>query len=105
MFNMLDHLPGVVNAGDPLAKRYPGKDCTLETCPDTGVRLVHRTPGYHVAGSAMRLQKTDAWGAVYEFDGARRGHWFNTPGEARASYDRVRDHRARMLALKSKRAA
>ena len=44
-------------------------------------RLEHWTPGYRLAGSAMRLQARECWSVVTMIDGARHGGSFRTLAE------------------------
>lgn len=53
--------------------------------------LVHKTAGYEPAGSCARLTK-EMWGVLYDFQGSNHGCWFNNEAEARAEFNRKKNH-------------
>lgn len=72
----------IAEYGSITADQY-GKKITLQTATKERreYRLIHRTAGYQIAGSCARLDK-EAWGVLFEFDGAEHGRWFKTLPEA-----------------------
>ena len=49
--------------------------------------LVHKTEGYEIAGSCLRLT-SEAWGSLsYDRNGTTHGQWFKTREEARARFE------------------
>jgi len=45
-------------------------------------KLIHRTAGFQCAGSCARFDD-EAWGVLFEFDGAEHGRYFKTEADAR----------------------
>ncbi len=52
------------------------------------VRLVHKTAGYEIAGSAMRLT-TDSYGVLYAMHNAGQGRWFKNLEEAQSYFNQI----------------
>lgn len=49
--------------------------------------LIHKTAGYEIAGSCLRLTG-EAWGSLsYDRNGTTHGQWFKTLAEARAQFE------------------
>lgn len=70
---------------------------TLSSAPATGenkhhyqspVRLVHKTAGYEIAGSAMRLTD-ESYGVLYMWQNAGHGQWFKTLAEAQRNFSKL----------------
>jgi len=86
--------PYVVEYGQVEKNGWPrSKVNVLATCDTktthglpTTRKLVHRTEGYSVAGSAMRFDK-EAWGSLFDQNGTTGGKWFKTEAEARKDFD------------------
>lgn len=49
--------------------------------------LVHKTAGYEIAGSGLRLTR-EAWGSLsYDRDGTSRGQWYGNLADAKARFE------------------
>jgi hypothetical protein len=86
--------PKMVECGDPLASQHRGTYVELDSYVSASpvirgeVKLLHRLPGYQIAGSAMRYDK-EAWGYRYRQGASSHGRWFLSEGEARDAFAKL----------------
>lgn len=84
----------MVEYGDVLAGRFPrsnvtGLDEGFSPTVRATVQLVHLSPGYEPAGSAMRLVSAPTWCVWWDACGARHGARYLMEEQARAHFTRL----------------
>ena len=57
---------------------------------NTNLHLYHLSPGYEIAGSALRLQPHEVWGVRYSFAGTYHGKRFKSLHEAEGYFNQLK---------------
>lgn len=88
-------LPSTAECGSTLARENAARYTVLATEIMTlanrrrQVELYHRTAGYTLAGSCLRLQRTECWGYTWSDGRATHGRSFATLAEAQAAFSNL----------------